>query len=914
MAYSQYSQYAQTGLNNDVKNRIDSNQLASNSEGVLYPNRLDIFVNKENTSLGGYAVVEEHTPAQLQGSKLYLDHRIMTDISGNFGEILTSNGVINTGQTDLFDSSIQFSTSPTTQSFDITYVAAGDQVQDSHINSMQNAIMAMQSHLGIKSPVTGQGTGVITLPIALDINPASLADYTSITNILPNATMMSALNADLILGGTQTVGVPGYGLTGITVYVGNPTADTRNNVVIDADTFTVRTTNGDPDGGTYTIGNATGDTVNISGCVFVRSQTSIGYTGGACGVVNEFVPGNMSAFYSNAMLRVHGGVWFGNGLSGNGNITFNTVTGESVTVNGPINATSLNVGQAAIFNGVSTFNSLLDIKSPGSLQTNSDMIMQDKPNGSPSTIDGLDPSYAKVTVENIGRDNIIQSVRKPANIADANANAQLMKTHPVLGLQMYPVLGGWTFTGAVSLESVDLGQFNHRNVLLLQTAFTGIGNNYPNGSDTDANLGGGSNPYGVYASGWLNPGDTYLEIDEANPADNYAYPVYSHEAFWNGSIVTGLNVYLGADDQALQTSVAGKTFRLFQPGNVPLQHLKPDGGSLFNNADSPVVKLGNTNNTDYTDSPVTVSTARAHLAGSNVSQYNSLFKTIEAGSDVSVNLLDTFKKSIEYNAAASTPYSPLATGIAYIYVAGEEKNGTREASLQLRASPSAFGPIGSQLQHGTPKIVPGQHVAVGEVVASTNDGINWTHVESVSYREQGFYDSCWVPMVEYRSAQSSSTSIPNDFGRCLPIYGSEEGTEYIASDDTERFQFFVEHNIGPVSSMADVDVKVWVAAYAQLTGHPILTGQGVSSRYKNSSAGASNLWSQYAMPYKSDHDFYIPHTQGSRGFCKEVTNNAMVKMFDSRFAQIGLSLTENQLQGEDNRYAQYIRVIVRKRN
>jgi hypothetical protein len=904
MTYNQFSSYALTGLSASVKNFVDNNSNATNSEVSLYPNKFDVFVNKENSSIGSFAITEQHTLDQINGGVLYLDHRPSVDVTGGVSSfVISDGGIVDTTQTDIYSNTIQFTVLPIASPFTVSYSASSDKVQDSHINALQNTLMNVQSALGIKSTIDGQGTGLISMPLVVNASIANLTDLQSFQNLVPNIVCPAHLSSNFKIGTTNVVGVPGYG-TGVTIYIGNNSAVSRDSVWIDADTFTLATTNGlagNP-GGTYNIGTTTGDSVNMSGCLTVASQSTIGAPGGALGVVDTTVPTGASVFYSEAMLRVHGGIWFGNGLSGNGAITFVTTTGQAVDVQGNLIATTLDVSTTSQFHGESTFLNTVDAQYPGQYTTDNDIVLNTKPNLTPSKIDGLDPSYAQHAIDNPAIDNkIVQSIRTPIDFNNSTPYPSGYKQHPVYGFKMYPMIGGWTYTGLVAYEKAQTGAY--KNIVLLNSSLTAIGTNAQSGvaSYSGSNIGGGSLNYGDYCTGLFNPGDTYIEFKGLTAADDYIYPIYYHQAYLSSTTVTGLNLYLAADDTALQNSIAGKKYRIFQPANAPLNHLSGN----FSTPSAPLGVVGNLSTDDYPNTSVNVVTDKSWIGGSNVSNNYAQYKKITSTS--SVSLSDALSKSI----ANATGTSLSATGVAYIYVAGSETNNTQETSLQLRASPTPFGIATTQVQNGTPKLTPGQHIAVGEIVASTNDGASWTLVESASYRQDGIYDSCWIPLVDYRK---TAAQIPSSLGRCLPFYTStaSSSTNHDGSADSYIYQWFVEHNLGPVESFANIDFKVYIAAYGtSFDTNQVASGSTDNAIFKMSSKGGQNLWTQYPGKYAATHAFYKAPS-GQRGFLKDITDQCEMIYNDTRFACFGSNISTVDLAGQNNRLAQYIRVIIKK--
>ena len=166
MSYEQYSSYGYTGDVEAAKNRIPNNAYDSNlAEAVEFPNKYDLFVNKDNTTVGAFSVVESHTLDDLNGSTLYLDHRPDVDANGTPVTISSSDGTLDQSTLNLTTATIDFSTLPTATTFTVSYSARGDKVWDSHINALQNAVMRVQTTLGLRNAIEGVGTGLITLPL-----------------------------------------------------------------------------------------------------------------------------------------------------------------------------------------------------------------------------------------------------------------------------------------------------------------------------------------------------------------------------------------------------------------------------------------------------------------------------------------------------------------------------------------------------------------------------------------------------------------------------------------------------------------------------------------------------------------------------------------------------------------------------
>lgn len=922
MGYSQHSSHAYSGDVENIKHRVSSNSNAPSSEQIRWPEKFDLFTNKENSSSVDFSVVESHAPADLVGSTLYLDHRPASDMSGNFGSFTPSDGVIDTGSIDVFNKSIVFSTLPTANPFTVSYTARADKIEDSHVNALQNAVMELERVVGLKTPITGAGSGVATLPILISTDIGELTEMQSIQDYLPNAVFTRHLQDDLQIGSTDDSDIP---VGNVTITLGATGSISRDSIIIDADSLTVQATNtANPHSlpsGTFIYSSNTGDYVGFSGVSEFASQVTIGKSYGALiDSFNDTVPGgDLDHFYNQAALRVHGGLWFNSGISGVGSIVFITTTGESVQVVGGVHATTLLIDSTATFNGTTnTVNGEWFIQHPGFLRTSNDITMTDKPDGTHTKIDGLDASYAAAaidhhaTIKGVVDSSVRHSITEQHG-SDATGNPGYnIVHHPQLGFDMYPVLRGWTFTGLVNFEKAQSGQ--HHNIILLDCEIDAVGFNHPSDSTKSHSLGGGSNPWGSYCTGLFNPGDTWIEFNLGNGDSNkLSYPIYYHtpEALEAGQL-TGVNVYIAADDDTFEdgTVLTATEFRLYQPGNVPLDHLQADGDGSFNTATAPVVEFGNQTNSDYPNTRVSLLTEEAWDGGNAVDEQRVLHKRLNAGSVVSVDLTDAFTKSLDgYSPSAASP----GTGVAYVFATSRPGNtSTDETTLVLRATPTPYGLASQMVYKNGFNMQPGQHCPVGEVWASTTNGTSWTHVETVSYRTDGFYDSGWVPMVEYLSDQSA-TPVPQKLGRCLPIFESLDGGSNEHATSEGDMHFWVEHNLGPVrGGMTDFEFKVWIASYKEIRytdpqqSDLFSRGQSV---YKQTAAGDMNLWSPFSMPYHASHERYSTFQGGTaaKGELRDMTEHARIKMVDSRFAQVSFDGLATTIEGQE-----YIRVYVRR--
>ena len=328
MAYTQWSQNAQTGGPESTFQRINQNPNSTlDSEAVYYPTKFDVFVNKENSNLGGFTVVENHNPNEINGGVLYLNHRIAIGSTGEYDIPVLSAGDINTGLINVFDSSLTFTTIPTVN-FTVSYTARGDQVHDSHLNALQNSHMSLMDTLGLKEKIDNYGTGLLSEKPCVAFNPTTLGEYEVFDIKVPSAEILPHLKASLKIGGTDNASFPGYGLSGITnLYLG-ASGVTRNDIYIDTDHLRIAAREG-VQAGEYIYGMNTGDVNTFTGRVDMASQLTVGYVGGAlidpiAVNIPSFATGT---FYSGAAIRAHGGIWFGSGLSGYGDITFIPGTG-----------------------------------------------------------------------------------------------------------------------------------------------------------------------------------------------------------------------------------------------------------------------------------------------------------------------------------------------------------------------------------------------------------------------------------------------------------------------------------------------------------------------------------------------------------------------------------------------------------
>jgi len=974
MVYTQWSNNAQTGGPESSFQRINQNPNSTiDSEAAYYPTKFDVFVNKENSNLGGYTVVENHNPNEIIGSVLYLNHRIAIGSTGEYDIPVLSDGDINTGLINVFDSSLTFSTVPTAN-FTVSYTARGDQVHDSHLNALQNSHMSLMDTLGLKAKIDGYGTGLLSEKPCVAFDPTTLGEYEVFDVKVPSAEILPHLKASLKIGGTDNASFPGYGSSGITnLYLG-ASGTTRNDIYIDTDNLRIAAREG-VQAGEYIYGMNTGDANIFTGRVDMASQLTVGFQGGA--LINPLVTSvpafGTGTFYSGAAIRAHGGIWFGSGLSGYGDITFIPGTGSNVDIEGALECDTLTVLGASDFYGQSTWyqGGGIYVNHPGNIATNQDVTLDDKPGAlGPSHIDTLDPSYAKYVIENPPAlpGSVTYSVRPAKDVDQTGQYTPInSKLHPVWGYEMYPMMGGWTYTG-ICKYNVAKAVPDHPNILLLETRLHCIGRQRSGSWDDYRNLGQGGNGignrdgfFGHYSSGLFEPGDTFVEIKDIGAGSDYSFPIYHHEAFVQNpgnanATLTGINLYINADDDEFNgINLAGKQYRIYQPGNAPFNHLV---GWLGASA-SPTVTFGNNTTADYPNAHVAVASNMPWLGGASVTTYDAKFK--RAQSTTTTVVQSALRKNIHWNTYEANYAGNFATttGVAYIYAIHKEGYFTNENELALKASPSPFGIQAANWTQNPSSTVgisrPGNEVPVGEVWATTVDGNTWTHLETTSYRVDGYYDSCWVPLVKYQwdydvDANPGVSTVDQvwkdqerEIGRCLPFYGSnvdaggqlnqddvyendEDSPDGTAdSYDIEKFQFFVEHNLGPVKTASDIKMDVWIGSYAygvngggDYVRHPIgaemnnIAATGVSGSIWQGASTYLSIWGNYSLPYNANHSFHLDEFQNAnRGYLKDISKLCTVRALDSRFALVSVTGVA-EFRGPNGDYASYIRVIMNK--
>jgi hypothetical protein len=910
MVYNQYSSYAYTGNVEGVKNRISSNSAdTNNSEDTLFPIAYDLFVNKENASNAGFGVSEQHSTADLAGSKVYLDHRLFVDTTGGYAGITSSNGTIDQSSINLTEGSVSFSSVPTDTTYALSYSARSDKVFDSHINALQNAVMRLQQKFGLQAAIGGIGTGLSTLELVTNYTPPNQGALDGIkNNILPNIVTLGHLEGDLKIGSTNNSLLSSHGGVGVVVTLGNHDASGPVDAIqIDGELFKVSNKLGARPVDIQ-LGASTGDVLGVSGLANFRSQVTIGLPGAGAGAYQGFVPNLLTGFYNEAMLRVNGGIYFGAGMSGNGNVTFVTTTGGRVDIVGDLEATDLHVENTSQFDGQAVFLDFVDARSPGYFTTNKDIELRTKTNGEPALIDGLDPSYGQVATESAAEvfGAVTTHLRSDFGTLESTPYVSGAKRHPVHDFFMYPMLGGWGFTGVVQFAKAS--DHSSKNVLICDSYMLSI--------DTVA-----AREYGSYSQGLFNPGDTFLEIENGS-SERVTYPIYYHDkVFEDGQThagVTGFNLYLATDDDVLVSpTVNGQNYRIFQPSNIPARHLSTD----FSTDTSPTVTFGNDGNGYYGQGAANRSSfvTQAAYPGPSVGpDVFPIYKQLSPGSVVTENLLTALQRSVDHEKIiATTNYTTVGAqkGIAYIYATSANNKGTEHTNVLLKASPSPWGLAHSQVfGSNVTSINPGQWALVGEVVAQTSiaqAGTAWSLIETVSYRPNAFYDSCWVPLVTYRGANQAvgHDTIPDNIGRCLPFHGTTDVGSADFDDGEGDHNFYVEHNIGPVHNLSELSVRVFVARYN--TDYTRESENVWDSRFRQTAAGSANLWTPFNAPYQGHEFTNSPGGSVGEGALKEITGSCQIRYFDSRFCRISVvatadaDITAGSLPG-------YIRVIVKR--
>jgi len=922
MAYKQYSDYAYTGNQESYKNRIQNNAFDTNyAEEISFPYKYDVFVNKENTTEGPFSVTESHISSQIDGGVLYLDHRFAVDATGGIASVTCSDGSATIVGYDTYVGSIEFGVEPTTSPFTITYSARGDKTWDSHINAVQNAVMRIENTIGLHDNDPAQ-TGLISLPLVTTWEPANQADLDNMKlNTLKNIVLLEHLQDDIKIGSTRGA-ITSTGPHTITI--GNPGGADTDSIVIDAASITVNSSN--TDGGTLIYSASTGDFVYFTGQSEFASQMTIGKSWAVTGLYSGVIPSHMTGFYNDAMLRVNGNIYFGGNMSGNGSITFVLSTGEMVdVVGGNMYIDNLTVDSSLTVNAPSTFSKRLYVQGPGYFETNNDITLTNKTNYSPTKIDGLDPSYADAAVNsNAMLPGTIGTpiYKEPFDGTDySNPYISGAKEHPILRSWMYPMLGGWMFTGTVNYEKASY--YSHKNVLLVNANMRAASGGYGDVDD-----------YFTYCPGLFSPGDTYIEIENST-SDAFAYPIYYHEAL-TGTVstvvtATGLNLYVVADDDAFEgATIAGSTYRLFQPSNAPMGYLSGWGGATT----SPNVSFGVQSYSYYggsTQKTIDIKTHPSHIGPSAGATPWPIYRRIKNNSILTCSVKTALQRNIDHEGISDLPggYGDITTpinGIAYIYAASHNSYGTLDENVTLIASPSPYGICAENTWGVGLNLNPGQWTIVGEVAASTSDGNTWTHIETVGYRPNGLYDSCWVPITQYRMTDLSLpwSTIPSEpvenMGRCLPIIVHDDWIS--VADDLwrdnvyeGRMNFYVEHNLGPIRNLSDVSLEVYVGDIKpDIFMHP-LSGASANDwgSFHQASSTWASVWGGLTSPFGDRHwlgDGYKPTWNDRRGFLRQIPD-AQLAFFDSRFARISI-FDEEYMKAYDESLPQYIRVIIKR--
>ena len=919
MVYRQYSIYANTGGAESLKNRIPSNAHdAAQAEHVGFPDKFDLFVNKENSSENAYAVTEVHTTSEIVGSTLFLDHRPFVDTDGSVSTITSSDGTIDMTQLNLVTSSVVFSVMPTDETIQVSYTAAGDKIWDSHLNAVQNTLMRIESSLGLRNPAGSVPTGLFSLPIATTYNPGAQVDIDYIKNVvLPNVVMLGHLESDIKLGGTDNVALDSYGNPGYNITIGNPAGGTaaRDHVYIDAPGLHVNASTG-PGNLFYSCNS--GDNVGFSGVTTFASQVTIGDKHG--GSLSRHVPqpaGILGDFYDHAMLRVNGSIYFGDGMSGYGGITFVVGTGEVVDIIGTLDVDTIDCNDYAMFHGPATFEDHTHVVGPGYFETNNDMVLTDKAPYVPTMIDDLDPSYA-LTHINV-RSTVPGTVTSPLyaqtfSTARENPYPSGRYTHPIHDYDMYPMIGGWTFTGHLKFDVA--AENDHKTVLLCSTNMRAL-------------KPGATDEYGTYCPGLFSPGDTYVEVNNGG-ADRFMYPIYFHQALTGNDLVstwtcTGLNLYVAGDDNIMENAIAGSQYRILQPSNAPMDFLKAGGTT-----NAPTVEVGVDSAGYYGSSSqntfdfVTHPTHEGPSAGPTP---HPLYRSIKNNQILSASIKEALQRNVDHTAIlAAGGYTeavlgaPKATinGVAYIYASSHNQHGTISDAVTIKASPSPYGVCTANTWAGGLNLNPGQWTIIGEIAAVTADGNDWSIIEAVGYRPDGLYDSCWVPLVNFRDFTEHEAVVLN-MGRCLPFYGSDHGGSDVYDAAEGDHNFFVEHNLGPIRNLADISFNAYVGS---LKSHIYTSPDKRWAAKHQLSATAASVYGGLNSPYRSAHDSYRNDLEGhadwdtnGRGYLRDVTSQCKIAMFDSRFARIyvndeqdpGVSFVE-----PDATRAEYIRIVFRR--
>lgn len=702
MADNSFSIHAPTGQT--AKTVVSSNAYAQAGRVIGYPTNFDVYTRKLSTIDGTTEITEEHEVSDLLGNRLYLYHRPVVNADGTATTITVTDGTVDTTATNSKQGYIVFTSLPTS-TFQVTYAAAPDCVDMWHLNTIQDSVMEIQQILG---PTNQTGyAGLRNLAFGLFDTPANA----TASGVAQRAVFLPHLDQNIYIGSSADAGLAATRGAAHTIQLGRETDE----VIIDVTGFKIQQNDGTLNS-TITLGTKTGDFLSYKGYFSGAGPMTIGgpewpnYSG------TTFISDTSGAFYSGAMLQVHGDVSIMGGLQAVGAVEIVTTTGTTSIVYGDwtIRDELFVEGRTHLYGLTQT--QQLNVQQD--LVISSDIVCNNS-RGSGGRgqclVDNLDPSEIAHTYQYVAKTRLQNTVVTGPRLKTSLAPKKLLY-RPWFTLD-YDDLAGSQYAITGSLNAAVGPSGAHPSIFqLLLTGVAIVSGTYEEYGSYN----------GIWSPGMMDPGSIRLRM-LSGPAAGYDAPIYNYKVEAtgdNGVHVTRLNVF--TPEIPSPPAQTNNRYMLYTEHSTPYDFIRAVGGA------NPTYYVSGT-----TEEPFVVA-------------FDDTVRVMTQ-STTPVSLRTALENSISGLGPADS-----VTGIAYIFA--DKANTDPEAAPRFTARASMFR-------------MPSQ-VAVGEVVAHYS-GAQWHILENLSYRPNSIYDSSWIPVLPVAGTSTSGRAISgtlSNYASSMKVY------------------------------------------------------------------------------------------------------------------------------------------------
>jgi hypothetical protein len=720
MTYSKYSPHRNTNASVGDYEIISSNPYAPNGKTLAYPSKYSWFINKQDHIDGSFSVSELYTTGDLNGSRLYLDHRPVIDSSSNT-DVATTLGSINSINAQ--QGYIEFGTLPTAD-FTITYTASPDDSSMFYVNLLQDAVMELQNYIGLTSNTTEITSR--NLKVALQDKPdASSKPFLDVLH--PNALYLEHLNSNLRIGSSTDAAISAVNGDTHTITIGYH----KDTVNIDATTVLIDNSDGSSTT-SIKLGQKSTDLITFRGELTGGERLTLGdansqyYTG--------TIPGSMQTFYDQAVVRVKGALACLGQIQAVGTITIVNTTGEQSSIIGDFKVTKdFTVQGLTHLQGDTDVTKLTASKD---IHIKKDLVADNingSGSGAHSLVDGLDCSEVAATYKHVTAKVLDNCVIRAPMVSSLTAPIRsISSANYTVNGELVP---GSVYMGHGTLTAAPSTKPGHPSVLQINLAGGDI-MNVVTGSIRDTSLIPGGTNTGIWSDGLVDPGNFRMKLI-TGAASGWDQATYSHtiEA-GSGNTITKFNTYHSYNPTGANT---GDEVVFYNKGSEPYSYIS-------------------TSSMPGTEPNVVVT---ASASDPIVIAFKEDIRILK--SNATVNIKVPLQDSV-----VGLGTDPRGECFIFASKINSLDDPEAEPTIIVRAHPVASD----------------DEVLLGSIVADlTTATSTWTLVQAHSVRPGGYYDSSWIPVLSTNLANagrvvSSSNESGQTYKRLFFYHGLGDRVTY----------------------------------------------------------------------------------------------------------------------------------------